>query len=265
MTSIEARAFADATGAPAASLPERLSAARERKGVDVHRAERDTKIRARYLQALERGDYRALPGTVYTRGFLRSYAAYLGLDPDTVIDQWHGEDREDERRVARGAVRASRLIAVPRPVGVTHRRLTFSHGLVVPALLVGVVAVFAVYLSVQLLRFAGPPTLAVTAPAVAIVSVDTAMTSYLLRGTSMAGATISVATPGRDQPYRVSAGADGTWAAQVELRRGPNHFDITAIDPRTGKAAEDPAQVVIRVPLPVFDAPTAAPQQTMRS
>ena len=41
---------------PTASLPERLYAARERKGVDLYRAERDTKIRARYLGALERGD-----------------------------------------------------------------------------------------------------------------------------------------------------------------------------------------------------------------
>ena len=40
---------------PAPSLPERLYAARERKGVDLYRAERDTKIRARDLGALERG------------------------------------------------------------------------------------------------------------------------------------------------------------------------------------------------------------------
>ncbi|MGH2464899.1 MAG: helix-turn-helix domain-containing protein, partial [Candidatus Limnocylindrales bacterium] len=59
---------------PVASLPERLLTARERKGVDLFRAERDTKIRARYLAALERGDYRELPGAVYTKGFLRNYA-----------------------------------------------------------------------------------------------------------------------------------------------------------------------------------------------
>ena len=66
-------------------LPERLYAARERKGVDLYRAERDTKIRARYLGALERGDYRELPGAVYTKGFLRNYALYLGLDPEEVL------------------------------------------------------------------------------------------------------------------------------------------------------------------------------------
>ena len=53
------RAYATEAGP---SLPERLVAARERKGVDLYRAERDTKIRARYLAALEHGDYAELPG-----------------------------------------------------------------------------------------------------------------------------------------------------------------------------------------------------------
>src|SRR5450756_94095 len=76
---------------PTASLPERLLEARERKGVDLYRAERDTKIRTRYLAALERGDYRELPGAVYTKGFLRNYALYLGLDPDEILLQWRRE------------------------------------------------------------------------------------------------------------------------------------------------------------------------------
>src|SRR5580765_4147769 len=80
---------------PAAGQPtplaERLYAARERKGVDLYRAERDTKIRARYLGALERGDYKDLPGAVYTKGFLRNYALYLGLEPEDVLAQWRRE------------------------------------------------------------------------------------------------------------------------------------------------------------------------------
>src|SRR5512134_2955777 len=92
---------------PAPALPDRLVAARERKGVDLYRAERDTKIRARYLAALERGDYKELPGAVYTKGFLRNYALYLGLDPDDVLLQWRrerGEIKEPEP-----------VIVVPRP------------------------------------------------------------------------------------------------------------------------------------------------------
>jgi transcriptional regulator with XRE-family HTH domain len=244
------------------SLAERLLAARERKGVDLHRAERDTKIRARHLEALERGDYLALPGGVYTRGFLRSYAAYLGLDPDDLLGQWRRE-RDDVRAFQASAV--PRPIAIPRPIprpiAIPRRRLTFSHGGLRSAVLAAVVAVFAVYLGVQLLRFARPPTLTVTAPPVAIVSVEDGTTSYVLRGTSVAGATISVAAPGREQPYRVSAAADGTWAAEVDLRRGPNQFDVSASDPRTGKTGDNSARIFIRVPLPVFDSPAPPSDQ----
>src|SRR6184192_1225130 len=93
---------------PAPALPERLLAARERKGVDLYRAERDTKIRARYLGALERGDYRELPGAVYTKGFLRNYAMYLGLDAEDVLRQWRRE-RGDQ-------VGPEPLLVPPRPI-----------------------------------------------------------------------------------------------------------------------------------------------------
>src|SRR5580765_2167433 len=81
---------ASSAGRPS-PLPERLYAARERKGVDLYRAERDTKIRARYLASLERGEYGELGGDVYTKGFLRNYALYLGLDPEEVVGQWRRE------------------------------------------------------------------------------------------------------------------------------------------------------------------------------
>ena len=233
------------------SLAERLSGARARMGVDIHRAERDTKIRARHLDALERGDPNDLPGAVYTAGFLRSYAAYLGLDPDDAVDQWRRE---------RGGLgvdaRPRQPLAVPRAMPAPRRQLTFTRSMAWAALLTAVVAAFAVYLGVQLLRYARPPALVVTEPAAAVLTVDAAATSYVLRGTSVAGAAISITTPGRDRPYRVVAASDATWAAQVDLRRGPNQFDISAADPVTGKTAEQPTQVFIRVPLPAFEAPT---------
>ena len=68
--------------------------------MDLYRAERDTKIRARYLGALERGDYKELPGAVYTKGFLRNYALYLGLDPDDVLLQWRQRARRRQGAAA---------------------------------------------------------------------------------------------------------------------------------------------------------------------
>jgi hypothetical protein len=76
-------------GAPGgAALPERLQAARESRGLDLFRVERDTKIRLKYLKAMEDGDFEQLPGEVYARGFLRNYASYLGLDADEAEAEW---------------------------------------------------------------------------------------------------------------------------------------------------------------------------------
>jgi cytoskeletal protein RodZ len=240
------------TAIPAASLPERLLAARERKGVDLYRAERDTKIRARHLAALERGDWRELPGSVYTKGFLRNYALYLGLDPDEILLQWRAERGDDKP--------SEPVIVVPKPIQAPARGFTFSPGILVALLLVVGVVAFAAYLGVQLLRFAKPPTIAVTDPAAAVSEVDDSATSYTLRGTSTPGATVLIATPGQD-PIRVTVGPDGDWSVDVDLRRGRNQFDITATDPETGKQAEQPARVFITVPFSVVQAPTLTVDQ----
>lgn len=68
-----------------------LSAARRRKGDSVEDVERATKIRARFLRALEDDDFAAIPGDVYARGFIKSYAKYLGLDPEPLIQQYKKE------------------------------------------------------------------------------------------------------------------------------------------------------------------------------
>lgn len=58
----------------------RLREARERKGLTLHDVQVATKIRRKYLEALERGDDSELPPEVYTRGFIRAYASLVDLD-----------------------------------------------------------------------------------------------------------------------------------------------------------------------------------------
>jgi cytoskeletal protein RodZ len=235
-------------GDPGPGLPDRLAAARERKGVDLVRAERDTKIRVRYLSALESGDYRDLPGAVYTKGFLRNYAIYLGLDPEDVLRQWRRERGE--------GTAPEPAIVPPRPIAEPSRPLQFSPSVVVAGLLTAGVVLFFIYLSAQLLRYSRPPDLAVTNPAQAVLDVSETMTTYRLAGTSSAGATITIRTPGQEQPYRTTALASGEWSLQVDLRRGRNQFEIDAVNPETGKTSESPRTVVITVPFLEFQAPT---------
>jgi cytoskeleton protein RodZ len=57
-----------------------LREARKRRKVDLSEVESATRIRTRYLSAIESEDWEVLPGGVYTRGFIRTYASFLGLD-----------------------------------------------------------------------------------------------------------------------------------------------------------------------------------------
>ena len=65
-----------------------LREARERQGLGYPEIESATKIRAKYIRALEEEDFTAIPGDAYIRGFLRTYADYLGLDPDVYVDEY---------------------------------------------------------------------------------------------------------------------------------------------------------------------------------
>ena len=65
-----------------------LREARERQGLGYPEIELATKIRAKYVRALEEEDFTALPGDAYIRGFLRTYAEYLGLDGDVYVDEY---------------------------------------------------------------------------------------------------------------------------------------------------------------------------------
>ena len=62
-----------------------LRAARLRRGKSLEEASRETRVKTEYLNALEGERFDVLLGDVYVRGFLRSYARYLGLNPEKVL------------------------------------------------------------------------------------------------------------------------------------------------------------------------------------
>ena len=65
-----------------------LKEARRRMGMDIKEAEDRTKIRTRYLRALEAEDWEVLPAPAYVRGFLRTYGQILGLDGEALADRF---------------------------------------------------------------------------------------------------------------------------------------------------------------------------------
>lgn len=98
-----------------------LREARQRRGYDIARCEQGTKIRGKYLRAMEDEQFDVLPSPTYVRGFLRSYAEFLDLDWQLVLDEYEsrfggfGDSDTDGDAAARSARRG-------RPAGVPVRR-----------------------------------------------------------------------------------------------------------------------------------------------
>jgi cytoskeletal protein RodZ len=74
-----------------ASLGETLRRARTKRRIGLEEIARETRIDARYLSALEKNDLEQLPGGAFDRGYVRTYAGYLGLDTDAMVQAY---DRE---------------------------------------------------------------------------------------------------------------------------------------------------------------------------
>ena len=69
-------------------IGEVLKETRTRQGLDIRGVEEQTKIRIKYLRALENEDWDVLPNDAYAKGFLRTYAQVLGLDGDALVDEY---------------------------------------------------------------------------------------------------------------------------------------------------------------------------------
>src|SRR5512135_1067269 len=93
-----------------------LRAAREANGLTLEQAFKATRIKFSYLEAVEANQFDALPGPVQARGFVRSYANFLGLDGEHVASALDADraPASDVRPLAPQPT-ASTLIATPPP------------------------------------------------------------------------------------------------------------------------------------------------------
>jgi Helix-turn-helix domain len=129
-----------------------LREARERQGLDYPQVELATKIRAKYIRALEDESFEMLPSETYVKGFLRSYAEFLGLDGQLYVDEYnsrYGTDRHEASPQRRPRVHQDR--------GLERK--------VVLVALAGIAAVTA--LVIVAWKFGGSDTTSGTPPAVA--------------------------------------------------------------------------------------------------
>ncbi|HEY6779885.1 MAG TPA: helix-turn-helix domain-containing protein [Thermoleophilaceae bacterium] len=109
------------------SIGETLREARMRQRLDITDVEAQTKIRAKYLRALENEEFSMLPGPTFVKTFLRTYAELLGLDPHRLVDEYrqHYESGDELEQLqplgppgTRGRERRQRAGNGPRPLAV---------------------------------------------------------------------------------------------------------------------------------------------------
>lgn len=116
-----------------------LRDARVRRDISLQQAEDDTKIRVKYIQAMENEDFDILPAGTYVKGFLRTYAEYLNLEAQLLIDEYNerfgtGEHREHVIQ----PTRTPKAAAVPKA-----RRKHQTNYILVAILAVVIIAVLA--------------------------------------------------------------------------------------------------------------------------
>jgi hypothetical protein len=120
------------------SIGETLRDARMRQRLDIADVEQRTKIRAKYLRALENEEFGMLPGPTFVKTFLRTYAEMLGLDPHVLVEEYRANyEGEDELE----------LQPLGPPSGVGRDRMRgprLGPGMLALLVLVGVVAVLVV-------------------------------------------------------------------------------------------------------------------------
>jgi cytoskeleton protein RodZ len=98
-----------------------LREARSDRGIELSEAERVTKIRAKFLRAMEEDRWEELPAPVYARGFLSTYARFLGLDDRPLVEEYRRtvEAAQEQGPIPQGVLRPGTLSGhrTPRPSG----------------------------------------------------------------------------------------------------------------------------------------------------
>ncbi len=117
-------------------IGETLREARMRQKLDIADVEERTKIRAKYLRALENEEWSSLPGPTFVKTFLRTYAEVVGVDPHLLVEEFRSQHERPEEAelqpvaVARARRRRGRDRGPARPPG-PPSRLAIIAGLVV--------------------------------------------------------------------------------------------------------------------------------------
>jgi cytoskeleton protein RodZ len=211
---------------PMASFGENLRREREMRGISLEEISAATKVSVRFLECLEDNEFSSIPGGIFTRGFIRAYAGYLGLNEEQVMAEYLSVVQPEDYELGR-------LTSANRPPSRRGRQIRILPLGVAAGLLIGGYALF---------RHAHRTTyLPVTTPSAAPSSAESS--------TSHGASTSSPATPAVSTTNSSSAPAAGPNASPAptsadgsnKAMPSPANAARPAANPAAAVRAERPA------------------------
>lgn len=182
----------------------RLKKARQRGGLTLDQAEEETKVRIKYLQAIESDNWRIFPNRVYVLGFIRRYARFVGYDEEKILAEFKREFGEYRTQVKK-----------------PQKKRWIDEVVITPKLLVGVISAIVVlsvvgYIIFSVRLISQPPQIEIINPIVEAVDVK----DVTIEGKTSETAVVEI------NGQLVSVDESGYFSQKVSLNEGVNNFKI---------------------------------------
>jgi cytoskeletal protein RodZ len=204
------------------AIGDRLKRARTRKKITVAQVEEATKIRAKFILALESDSWEQIPSEVYGRGYLERYLQFLQLPDEEVMEQYDKERHSYARHC-----KDAQVDLAPKSHMKLPRLLITPRLFVIAAVLLGVGGVTSL-VTRQIVRFTAAPALEIFAQQAQAKELSTSdlvvhSNSFTFKGKTAIGAAIRV----NDQVVLVDP--DGQFEATVPVQEGVNAVVVRAM------------------------------------
>lgn len=217
----------------------RMKQRRKELGLSLEQVSDVVKIRKVYLEALEEGNYDVFDSAIYTKGFLKNYAVFLGIEPNRALALYR---RECEEKQEKGLEASQKPINEPKFV-ITPGKVIFT------VLAVMIIAVFG-YFYYQYQQFATPPFLDIRSPKDGTETLEDAVT---IDGSTEIGSIVTI----NDQAIKTDD--LGNFRVTVSLREGSNRLKV-ASENGIGKKSEKYVNVFLKTDSTVASGET--PEET---
>lgn len=222
--------FTRKTLPPKEGLGEKLTKRRIALGYDIKDIEKSIRIRAKYIEAIESGNYDKLPPDVYVKGFIKNYASFLKLDENKVLKAY-----QRERGIVESVKKANSKAPVVKPID-TPKLIITPRTIVIGSISL-LASIILIYIFWQVRILTAPPKLTLVSPQ---DNINVDADSLYVEGKTDAGANLFI------NEVAVGVGEEGVFKEKISLQNGVNILKIRS-ENRLGKKSEVTRTIVANI------------------